>query len=351
MEPRPPRPRQQYLPPAAAAAGGFQRGSGGTEQGLYAPPPGYSPPPAYPPELELVPRRTRHRQRIARNVLLALLVVAAIGVLGWNVRERFFGAPANQNLAQVAPTEPANQPVTGAVASPDAAEGAVPTQAPLVNNLLATSTPTPASAGESRAISGGNTDDAEPTATAAAAAAEDEEPADEQVPVDLATLLPSEAELPVQDLVMTDSGERSLDDVTSTFGSVEASAEAEEFLTKLGWTANVYSEFAADPTTLAPDATTVLTVSIHQFADQASASEALTYFSNVVVAVQGFDEGQADPVGDEIRLLRGVGEDGTTNVAAYVVDGPLLFRIGGSSPAGDPTGHVLQLADDLVNRE
>lgn len=318
---------------------------------MYAPPPGYSAPPAYPPELELVPRRQRHRQRIARNILLTLLVVAGIGVLGWNVRDRFFGSPASQNLAQVAPTELASQPVTGPVASPDASDGTAPTQAPNVNNLLATSTPTPASAGENRAVTTGNAEDAEPTATAAAAAESVEEP--EDAPADVAALLPDETELPVQGLVENNNGSRTLTEVvTNVATDADAQAEAEQLLESWGWQQNPYRDFAApDPAALSPDATTVLTVSIHQFANQAAASEALTYFSNVVVAVQGFDEGQADPVGDEIRLLRGVGENGTTNVAAYIVDGPLLFRIGGSSPAGDPTGHVLQLADELINRE
>lgn len=320
---------------------------------MYAPPPGYSAPPPYPPELELVPRRTRHRQRIARNILLAVLVVAAIGVLGWNVRDRFFANPPGQNLAQVAPTAPANQPAAGADGSPAAADGTAPTQAPPANNLLATSTPTPASAGENRAITGSDVEDEEPTATAAAAAGEAEEPADEEAPADLASLLPDETELPVQGLVENNNGSRTLTEVvTNVATDADAQAEAEQLLESWGWQQNPYRDFAApDPAALSPDATTVLTVSIHQFANQAAASEALTYFSNVVVAVQGFDEGQADPVGDEIRLLRGVGEDGTTNVAAYIVDGPLLFRIGGSSPAGDPTGHVLQLADELINRE
>ena len=148
---------------------------------------------------------------------------------------------------------------------------------------------------------------------------------------------------------MVNSGDRTLAAVAGTFGSDEASAEAEAFLTSLGWTANVFNEFGAEAGTLPPDATSFLSVSIHQFADQEGASEALPYFSNVVVAVQGYSEVQADPIGDEIRLLRGVNEDGTTNVAAYIVDGPLLYRIGGSSAAGDPTGHVLQLSEFVVN--
>lgn len=350
MEPRPPRPRQQYLPSDAAAGGTFPRTSANPEQGLYAPPPGYAAPPAYPPELDLVPRRDRHRQRIARNVLLALLVVVALGAIGWTVRDRFFtGPPDDQNLAQIAPTEPAESAVVTADSSPAAGEEP-PTQAPLINNLLATSTPTPPpgnqQAGDADPAgdeTGTDNESAEPAApTQPLAPAED---------IDVAALMPTAGELPVQGLSSTGSGERTLTEVAATFGSAEAAAEAEQYLTDLGWSENVFADFSGDPSLLSPDATTVLTVSVHEFADQASASEALPYFSNVVVAVQGFSEGQADPIGDEIRLLRGVSEDGTTNVAAYIVDGSLLYRIGGSSPAGDPTGHVLQLANDLISGE
>ncbi len=347
MEPRPPRPRQQYLPnDAGPGAGGYQRTGAGTEQGMYAPPPGYSAPPAYPPEIDLVPRRERHRQRIARNILVALLVVAAIGALGWNVRDRFFSSPPSQNMAQVAPTPAPNPPAVNPDSSPSATNEEPPTQAPLVNNLLATSTPTPENDSESREITSDANDEG---AAATEPALPDPEPDEATAPIDLEALLPTEADLPVQGLAMTNSGERTLTAVSGTFGSAEANAEAEQVLSDLGWSANVFNDFAAEAGTLPPDATSVITVSIHQFSDQAAASEALMYFSNVVVAVQGFSEGQADPVGDEIRLLRGVSEDGTTNVAAYIVDGPLLYRIGGSSPAGDPTGHVLQLANSLIN--
>ena len=352
MEPRPPRPRQPYLPPDAAASSGFQRAAGGPEQGLYAPPPGYSAPPPYPPELELVPRRQRHRQRIARNVLLALLVVTAIGVLGWNLRDRFFGAPPSQNQAQLAPTAPADQPVTGPIASPDVSAGAAPTQAPLVNNLLATSTPTPAPASEDRTVTTGNTEGEEPTATAAASGGA-EEPEEAPAPADLAALLPEETELPVEGLAESNSGDRTLSEVVANVATdADTQSEVEELLESWGWQGNPFRDFSApDASQLAPDATTMMFVSIHGFGNQEAASEALTYFSNVIVASQGYADVQADPIGDENRLLRVVGTDGTTNVVAYIVDGPLLYRIGGSSPAGDPTGDVLQLSDQLINRE
>ncbi len=350
MEPRPPRPRQQYLPPETApATGGYQRGN--LEQGMYAPQPGYSAgPPPYANDLDLVPRRDRHRQRIARNLALALLLVAAIGVAGWNVRDRFFANPPAQNIAQLAPTADPGVPVANPAASTPSGAGEAPTQAPLVNSLLATSTPTPDDTAPSREISSRETEPAAPPPTAPDPGEADEEPAGEPAPADLASLLPDATDLPVEGLALSDSGVRPLATVLGSFGTDPAvQAEAEAFLEQWGWTENVYSDFAGDATVLTPDATSVITVSIHGFADQGSASEALTYFSNVVISGQGFDEVQADPIGDEIRLLRGVGEDGTTNVAAYIVDGPLLYRIGGSSPAGDPTGPVLQLADQLIS--
>ena len=343
MEPRPPRPRQQYLPSdAALPAGGYPRPGAGTEQGMYAPPPGYSAPPAYPPELDLVPRRERHRQRIARNILLAVLLVAGLGVLGWNIRDRFFNQPPNQNVAQVAATQPPSVSAVNSEGTPPASDAA-PTQA---NNLLATSTPTPENATQGQESVNSESNAVVPAATEASDT--EPEPETAAAPIDLDALLPTEAQLPVEGLVLVNSGDRTLADVAGTFGSDEASTEAEEFLSNLGWSANVFNEFSAEPGVLPPDATSYLSVSIHQFADQPAASEALPYFSNVVVAVQGYSEGQADPIGDEIRLLRGVGEDGTTNVAAYIVDGRLLYRIGGSSPAGDPTGHVLQLAEMVI---
>lgn len=174
-------------------------------------------------------------------------------------------------------------------------------------------------------------------------------PAAAATDIDVAALMPTTADLPVQGLSLTSSGERTLSQVAATFGSAEAAAEAEQYLRELGWSRNAFTDFAGDPTQLAPDATTVLTVSVHEFADQTSASAALVYFSDIVVEVQAFSEGHADPIGDEIRLLRGVSENGTTSVAAYIVDGKLLYRIGGSSPAGDPTGHVLQLASSLID--
>lgn len=320
---------------------------------MYAPPPGYAAPPPYPNELDLVPRRDRHRQRIFRNILIALVLLLAIGAAGWGIRDRFFTGPPAQNAAQVAPTPAPGVPAVNPDASTPsaAADEETPTQAPLVNSLLSTSTPTPEEDEASvREVTSEPTEaaDSEPTPAPENAA---QVSADEQVPTDLSSLLPEASELPVQGLTLFNSGVRPIEDVLASFGTdPTVQAEAQANLEEWGWTENVFSDFmAADTSVLAPDATTVITVSIHGFNSQNSASEALTYFSNAVVAGQGWEEVQADPVGDEIRLLRGVNEDGTTNVAAYIVDGPLLYRLGGSSPGGDPTVPILQLADQLIN--
>jgi hypothetical protein len=297
-----------------------------------------------------VPRRERHRQRIARNLLIALVLVVALGALAWNLRDRFFPPTPTQNVAQVTATEPPSVPAVNPDATPPAGTDPSPTQAPLVSNLLATSTPTPENANQGReAVEPADTEANDEPPTATEPAASEPEPAAAAAPVNLEELLPTVAELPVEGLVLTNSGDRTLAAVAGTFGSDEAGAEAEQYLTDLGWSANVFNEFAAEAGTLPLDATNFMSVSIHGFADQASASEALPYFSNVPVAVQGYSDVQADPIGDEIRLLRGVSEDGTTNVTAYIVEGPLLYRIAGSSPAGDPTGHVLQLSEFVIN--
>src|SRR5690606_30086543 len=140
-----------------------------------------------------------------------------------------------------------------------------PTQAPLVNNLLATSTPTPPSANQQAGETEpqGDEADAEHEADPQAVPTQSAAPAAD---IDLNALMPTAAELPVQGLSSTGSGERTLSEVAATFGSAEASAEAEQYLTELGWSENVYIDFAGDATLLAPDATTVLTVSVHEFA-------------------------------------------------------------------------------------
>ena len=244
MEPRPPRPRQQYLPPEPGASPARPIARPG--EGMYAPPPGGYAAPAYPPELDLLPRQQRHRQRIARNILLALLAVVAVAALAWFVRDRFFtGAPPTQ-LAQIAPTPQPNLPVAAPPSSPAVATTAPDNAfAPPVNSLLSTTTPTPPSAPEPTPATGAN---AEPTSADSADSADAAETQAPAAPVNLEALLPTEEELPVSGLPATNEGDRTRAEVLATFGGEEAQADADARLEEWGWRANIFRDFSVDPT-------------------------------------------------------------------------------------------------------
>lgn len=165
---------------------------------------------------------------------------------------------------------------------------------------------------------------------------------------------PSEEELqallPAQDIMP--QGLTAGEDVTRTQTEVAAAIggnrEAETNLQEWGWTGNVERNFtAADPAALAPDATTDITVSLHGFSDDAAAAEALVFFSDVLVGL-GYEEVEVGDIGATNRMLVQPQEDGGTTVALYVQQGPVLYRIGGYSPGGDPTTNVVNVAQSML---
>ena len=181
-----------------------------------------------------------------------------------------------------------------------------------------------------------------PPAETEAAPAEPDEP----VPP-IADLLPTVEDVP-PGFVVTDEGERAEDVVAASFGEAEA-ADAAARLAEWGWRQNLYRTFEdvnADPAT---DATNYLEISLHRFRDAAAAGEALPYFAAAVIG-QGLTELGVDPVGDQALALAGNPTGGANLVVVYVQDGPVLIRIGGSSPAGDPTDDVVALARQIVER-
>ena len=162
---------------------------------------------------------------------------------------------------------------------------------------------------------------------------------------ELQALLPSQEIMP-QGLVADADVTRTQEDVVVALGSTR---EAETNLETWGWTGNVERSFTApDPAALGPDATTQIIVSIHGFSSDAAAAEALTFYSDIVVA-GGYEEVEAGQVGDSNRLLVQPTEEGGTNVAFYVQDGPVLYRIGGYSPGGDPVQNAINVAQSLVD--
>lgn len=163
---------------------------------------------------------------------------------------------------------------------------------------------------------------------------------------ELEAMLPDPAAVPMG-LDVVENSARTQQEVLAALGN---NREAETNLANWGWTANVERSFtAADPASLAPDATTNLTASLHGFATDQAAAEALTFYSDILLGL-GYEEVEVGDIGATNRMLVQPQEDGGTTVALYVQQGPVLYRIGGYSPGGDPTTNVINVAQAMLSQ-
>jgi hypothetical protein len=337
MEPRPPRPRSPRpfdTPAHGQGQGQGQGASDGIGERLYPIPgePAYygaeePPPPGA--ASALLPRRQRRQRGVLRGIAAAAVVIAAIAGIGWFFRDSVRGV--------IAPVPPPPTPVVAAVdepASPTPAESAA------LPNALATVTPTPE-------LEEPATPRPEPTAPAADGtedlAARDRDISAETLP--LLELLPSQAQLPAG-FVQADEAERSKTEVVAALGGTE---EASQLLDDWGWSGNAYRDFIADEEAPPPTGTSFLNVSVHRFADPAAAENALTVFSDYVIYTQGLQSVEAPAIGDNALLLVGAPE-GLPIAVLYAQQGPIMYRIGGSSgiEGGDPTSDVLAVAQAII---
>ena len=161
----------------------------------------------------------------------------------------------------------------------------------------------------------------------------------------LLELLPTQAQMPAG-LILADEAERSKDEVIAALGGTE---EAAQLLDDWGWSGNAFRDFIADEDAPPESGTTFLNVSVHRFADSESATNAMVFFSDQVILVQGLEEVEAPAIGESARLLKGA-PDGVPLTVLYAQQGPIMYRIGGSteSPDGDPTADVLAVAGEII---
>src|SRR6185312_17116173 len=101
---------------------------------------------------------------------------------------------------------------------------------------------------------------------------------------------------------------------------------AAQLLDDWGWSGNAFREFTAGEADVAPGATNFLNVSVHRFADAESAANSLVFFADQVIFGQGLQEVEPPAIGETARLLVG-----PPVAVLYVQDGPILYRLGGSS--------------------
>jgi hypothetical protein len=193
---------------------------------------------------------------------------------------------------------------------------------------------------------------AQPTDESGSAATGDEEPKPTKTPKPSPTkepasalsLLPTTGDFP-DGFERTENDKRTEDAVASSFPDP---AEATEKLEEWGWTENAYRTFEI-PADSNPDpnATTFINISIHYFSEKSGSRKALSYFADSVIETQGLDEISVDKIANETRALKG-SPDGSNLVVLYIRYGNYLIRIGGSSPTGDPTEDVIELAKKIV---
>lgn len=348
MEPRPPRPRssrQFDAQPAPPSSGIGDRLYPAHHEPSYH---GNATGDAYAPgmagEEPLLPRQQRRQRSALRGVLGTLLAVAALAAVAW-----YFRAPL-QNLitpAEPTPTVVAQPVSTGEdpeipVAATPQGAAAAPESAALPN-ALATVTPTAAPQATSTVPI--QVEDQPATVDVTPTPAEPDRDISAQT-LPLLDFLPSQAQVP-SGLVLADEAERSKQDVAAALGGTD---EAYQLLDDWGWSGNAFRDFVlpqdAEP---GPGGTTFLNVSVHRFADAESAANALTYFSDQVVIGQGLQDVEAPAIGESARLLVGA-PDGVPLTIFYVQDGPILYRMGGSSANvdSDPTADVLAVAQALI---
>ena len=294
-------------------------------------------------EEPLLPRQQRRQRNALRGVLGTLLVIAALAAVAW-----YFRAPLQNLILPASPTPPVvAQPVTTdenpgvpVAATPEVAEetpesGGLP-------NALATVTPTPA-----RATAAAGPDDEEPIVEEEVTPTPTEPDRDISAQtLPLLDFLPAQEQVPAG-LVLADEAERSKQDVAAALGGTD---EATQLLDDWGWSGNAFRDFVlpqdAEP---GPSGTTFLNVSVHRFADAESAANALIFFSDQVVISQGLEDVEAPAIGETARLLLGA-PDGVPLTILYVQDGPIMYRMGGSSANenSDPTADVLAVAQAII---
>lgn len=335
MEPRPPQPRSSHPfeppgPPDTAGIGERLYPVPG-EPVYYPGAEGYAPGAAAEPPL--LPRRQRRQRGAVRGIAVTVVTIGGLVALGWFFRDAVRGfvvPPAPPPTTQAQLTAPGTPTV-----APEAAAPA---------NALATVTPTPelSAAATSEPDNGAEQDQSASSDGAAESGESSGDISSETLP--LLELLPSQTQMPAG-FVQTAEAERSNAEVVESLGGTE---EASQLLDDWGWSGNAFRDYVADETAVAGGAN-FLNVSVHRFADAESAADALVVYSDQVIVGQGLQMVESPAIGDSAVLLVG-SPDGAPVSVLYAQQGPIMYRIGGSTTGGegDPTTDVLTVAEAIV---
>jgi hypothetical protein len=123
--------------------------------------------------------------------------------------------------------------------------------------------------------------------------------------------------------------------------------DADEQLRALGWEAGAYRQFACET----PPATGLnwVDMSVHRFADAASAAAAVPFFANARTLGTQLYAVPATGPGDATAAIFGPSELGTESTL-YASSGPLLLRVTGIDRGADPTADTALVMTALYLR-
>ena len=140
-----------------------------------------------------------------------------------------------------------------------------------------------------------------------------------------------------------DDGELTFDQLVARLGG---SDEARDHLQNWGWQTSAYRVFACDEP---PEGEAGwVEISVHQFADAASAQQALDYFAAQRAEGAPLMTGTPPALGDRASVLSGPASNGK-EFTLYVSQGPFLIRVTAVSPSGIPFADVMTVAQSILN--
>jgi hypothetical protein len=153
--------------------------------------------------------------------------------------------------------------------------------------------------------------------------------------------------LPLADTTCTWNDADSKLDVPSFIERFDGVPDAAATLQGMGWQEGAYRQFACDNPP--PGSVGWVNLGVHRFVDAQSAADAVAFFADARAQVTELQAAPAIDLGDSAAALTGPTVNGT-EYTLFLSDGPLLFRVTGVAPDGDPRADVEAIATALDER-
>lgn len=123
--------------------------------------------------------------------------------------------------------------------------------------------------------------------------------------------------------------------------------DASTRLSALGWRDGAFRQFGCDGPP--PGTAGWIDVSVHVFGDDASAQAAVPYFAAARIAGTTLRYADTPMLGDATTAVTGPASNGW-EYTLYASEGPVLVRVTGVAPAGDPAANVAAVTADVLEQ-